>query len=349
MTTRAREILIVTGLLCWGIAGVSHRVELVEWILMLAPLALVPWSMRSLPATRFRSESSLRSLQLAVAFPAAICFGLAFLFVDPRASLALVLPWAGYTLIGAVEGAIRLFARRDLAWAERLSGLGQALMVVGSTATCLAILEIRPFGFPVGIILLTGVHFHYTAWLLPLLVLLLSRAQTSLAGRALATLLMGGIFLTIPLVAIGLIASPEIEIAGVVGLAVCCVSIAMLQFATALAAPGPGFSANATRRNVGRACLMCSAVSLLVAMALAVVYGWGEFRGLPVLGIDTMIRTHGVLNAFGFVGLGAVGWLLLGAAPESFRREDRTDLNRIRDDARTTGLSGAKRCSSASG
>jgi hypothetical protein len=43
-----------------------------------------------------------------------------------------------------------------------------------------------------------------------------------------------------------------------------------------------------------------AAVSLFCSMWLAIVYAVGEYREMPWIGIDGMLRSHGPLNAIGF-------------------------------------------------
>jgi hypothetical protein len=52
--------------------------------------------------------------------------------------------------------------------------------------------------------------------------------------------------------------------------------------------------------------LLISVSSLAAAMLLAAVYALGEFTANDWLSISTMVQTHGVLNAFGFVLCGLI-------------------------------------------
>jgi hypothetical protein len=58
---------------------------------------------------------------------------------------------------------------------------------------------------------------------------------------------------------------------------------------------------------VARACLIASSLSVLAGMALAVHWAAGPHLGWRVLDFDQMARTHGMLNGFGFAGLGLLG------------------------------------------
>lgn len=319
MKTTPQWILLITGLACWGIVGTSPRVDLAEWLLTLAPLVLVPLAIARLPAPRGSIERRLDGGLRLLQFPAALLFAAAFLVESPYISVGLAGPWVAYTVFSLSSGLFRTVRRRDLSWADRLTGLGQSLMIVGSVSACLAILGIRPFGFPLGIILLTGVHFHYAAFLLPAIASAVARGQHSLGGRRVATGLQAGILVAIPMVAIGILFQPLLEWTGVLLLAVGCVGVALLQFASAICTCRDWILLPYFQRVTGRILLGGSAISLIAAMGLAVAYAWGEFRGLPKIGIETMIRTHGLLNAFGFCGGSLLGWTLLSPAQTPVR------------------------------
>lgn len=313
MKTMPQWILLVTGLACWGIVGTSPRIDLPQWLLTLAPLVLVPLAVALLPEPRGSVERRLDRGVRLLQFPAALSFAAAFLVELPNVAVGLAGPWVIYTAIAVVAGLIRI-VRRDLSWADRLSGVGQGLMIVGSVSTCLALLGIRPFGFPLGIILLTGVHFHYAAFLLPVITAAVVRGQRSFGGRRLATGLQIGLLAAIPAIAIGILFLPLLEWTGVLVLAACCIGVASLQLAAAVRNHSPWSSLPCFRRVAGRVLLGTSSLSLIAAMGLAVAYAWGEYRGLPTIGIAAMIRTHGLLNAIGFCGGGLLGWMLLSPA-----------------------------------
>jgi hypothetical protein len=54
-------------------------------------------------------------------------------------------------------------------------------------------------------------------------------------------------------------------------------------------------------------------LSVVVAMALAIVYSLGQWAGTPAPSIEVMAWTHGLLNAVGFSFFGALGWHLQSA------------------------------------
>jgi hypothetical protein len=65
-----------------------------------------------------------------------------------------------------------------------------------------------------------------------------------------------------------------------------------------------------------RILLTLSSASCVLAMLLAVIYGSGAVTGVRVLQIPDMARTHGLLNAFGFVLCGLLAWSILNPKSE---------------------------------
>ena len=159
-----------------------------------------------------------------------------------------------------------------------------------------------PFGFPLGITMLTAVHFHFAGFLLPELAIRLHQEKPG----TLTKLLTLGILCGMPLVAAGMVWSRTIEFGGVLLVIVCTVSIAILQFTGSLSAARP-----AEKMMFGLAAFCATAAS-----GLAIVYGWSEYQGIVRLQIPQMVRWHGMLNAFGFAGvsLGARSLQLTHAA-----------------------------------
>lgn len=54
--------------------------------------------------------------------------------------------------------------------------------------------------------------------------------------------------------------------------------------------------------------LALSSITLFLTMALALGYSLGRFLDMPFLSIPAMVQWHGWFNAFGFAGLGLLGW-----------------------------------------
>jgi ABC-type Fe3+ transport system permease subunit len=103
-----------------------------------------------------------------------------------------------------------------------------------------------------------------------------------------------------PLLAVGITASPVIEIVAACLLATGCVLVALLQIRVAWRQGSP----------TALTLLSASSMSLLAGMGLALFYAASEFLAAAWIDIPTMIPLHGTANAFGFALLGLLGWSL---------------------------------------
>jgi protein-S-isoprenylcysteine O-methyltransferase Ste14 len=112
--------------------------------------------------------------------------------------------------------------------------------------------------------------------------------------------LLGAVLLGVPAVGVGISLSPTIEVVAAIVLAAAGIAVAILQTQTAFRAR----DSNATLL------LLISSVSIAAAMVLAGVYAVGEAREVNWLSIPQMVKSHGVLNAFGFAFCGLLGNVL---------------------------------------
>jgi hypothetical protein len=145
-------------------------------------------------------------------------------------------------------------------------------------------------GFPEPIVLLTAIHFHYTAFAAPIL--------ASLAGRTLGPVAGLGLVGGTPLLAAGFLFSPKLKAAAVGVLVLCVSGLALAQFA---ALP------RLTRRG-GRLLLGLSSISVIAGMILAAIYEHGFYTGRSWLSIPQMAWSHGILNGVGFSLGGLLAW-----------------------------------------
>jgi hypothetical protein len=241
---------------------------LVEALFLLAAFVCVPLAFRLLGLPRARR----------LAFPAAVLAALSFLV--PKGSLAATLaaPWL---LVDLVAAAAALRLRHPLATPAFL------FLPVGGGHLVAHRAGLPVLGFPDEIVLLTAVHFHYTAFITPLLALLASRGPwrpLALAGGA-------GVLLATPLTAVGFIFSPALKTASVALLAASTVAIALAQLR---ADPG---------RTLSRVLLGISSLSIVAG-----IYEIGAATRTVFLSIPFMTATHGVLNACGFSLCGLLAW-----------------------------------------
>lgn len=234
---------------------------------------------------------------------AALTALLAFLLpVGPYAAL-LTLPWLAFAGLMGCAG-LQHLRRGNLAIAyERCFVAGLVYLPIGAIWLAISRFGWRPLNFAGVIVLLTAVHFHYAGFALPLL--------TGLAGKWLGqhkltwryySWIAAGIIAGTPLLAAGITASPVIELAGVFILYVSVVGLAWLSGIVIAGQLGLRWSAWLLR---------ISAVSLVVALTFALLYGLGEYLGWPLVTLPRMVQVHGWTNAFGSILAGLLGWKMM--------------------------------------
>ncbi len=258
---------------------------LMELLFLLAIWGIVPLGLRFLPASApLRLAGRLQPLAAAFA---------TISFFVPKGPLAagLAVPWLGINGLVALGGLIHLKTIRTEGVPRILLLAAMFFPPVGGVHFVASRLGYALGGFPEPIVLLTAIHFHYTAFAAPILASLACRGGGLLA-RAAGLGLVGGT----PLLAAGFLFSPHLKAAAVGLLCLSVIGIGLAQ----LALGGSGLP---------RVLLVLSSLSVLAGMVLAAVYEHGFYTGRSWLSISQMAWSHGLLNGVGFSLGGLAGWI----------------------------------------
>lgn len=280
-------------------------------LLLLGPLVIVPLGLRVMakhageersagPVWTRQADGYLNAWQL----PAALALIAAFLLPVGWPAAAAAMPWLVFvTLLATLAIAEWLAAPTFSAGAIGFTA-ARILILIGGAWVMADRLAIRPLDFEPVIVLLTGIHFHYAGFALPIVAALVARARPS----RLHTSVVWMVILAVPAVAAGITASklgapPLLECLAAwwMALAGVGVAIGMCDVARRKAASHAGFSA-----------LWGIAATVLIAtMVLAAMYGTRAFAHLDWLSIPQMRAWHGTGNALGFAVCGLWGgWVL---------------------------------------
>lgn len=286
------------GALAWLATVLLTRPDLARAILLAAPLVIAPLALdllrwqyvAGLPKDLFR-------WMLALQLPTALILVIAFFLDRGNASAALAIPWCLWTWLAAATGASHIawwwqHTRRIPPASELGGNIALLLVAVGGTWTVIYLSGRPVMQFSDAIVQLTAVHFHYISLTLPVVIGHLARIYP---GRITSALLWMAVASTMSL-AVGITASPLIEIVAAWTLAAALCVVAVLQFRVALGTPAAFVP------------LACSAASLLGGAVLAAIYAWGELTANQKLPINLMVPTHGLAMAVGFCLLGLIGW-----------------------------------------
>jgi len=290
------------GLIAWVVGLIVLRPEWAPALLLLGALVAVPLGLASLDDMAellrgFGLHTVLPWIQLLSAgmLVASFAFG-----AGERAG-ALALPWLLFTAFVALLGFTRLLGGGYRSAAGITTSAGLIFITVGGGCTAASRWGARPMEFGEPMVLLTGVHFHYAGFALPILAGLAAQTLRNLRAR----LAVAGVVLGVPFVAVGITAGRSlhlVELSAAWFLAVACLLVVALQAELA---------ARAVSR-AGRVLFALSGLALLAGMALAAVYALGAFRESAWLEIPTMVLWHGTLNAVGFALPGLLAWHLVG-------------------------------------
>jgi hypothetical protein len=159
-------------------------------------------------------------------------------------------------------------------------------------------------GFPEPIILLTAVHFHYTAFAAPILAALTCRTGPwSGVAKAGGLGLVGGT----PLLAAGFLFLPRMKPVAVGILVISVIAAAAAQLAA--------MKKLDARRS--RVLLLVSSLAVIAGMVLAAVFEHGVATGRTWISIPEMAWSHGILNGVGFSLCGLLAYTYLHERPRN--------------------------------
>ena len=274
----SRHMVLLAGMVVWVAALILLPAPLAARILLLAPLVIVPRLLILLPPRPWIGRLAGWPVLLA-ALPLLIAFSL------PAGALAgaLALPWLAVALTGALAAIVHGVPRLpSILRPGQLPDLGVDV-ALGFWAAAAAFAVIDRVGLETGfspaIVLLTATHFHFAGLCLLALASLMAGSRTWLRASVI------GLIVGIPITAAGFVlASDAVSAVGalLVGFSGIGVAVAMLV------GPAPG-GARVLPRLAG--------VALLIGMPMGIAWSLAILSGGSFLDLDTMIRTHGALNA----------------------------------------------------
>ncbi|MDE0739043.1 MAG: YndJ family protein [Planctomycetota bacterium] len=293
-----------------AITACEGRLELIELLLLFGPLLAVPGGLSMVVGQRARGELRGEGLVVRLLLPAAFCVIVSRWLAPGIPAAVLASPWLLVTALVALLGLQRIIRRGFSPLEELTVDAGLLYLPVGGGWLLLSSAGLKPMGFDATIVLLTAVHFHFAGFSAALVAGLAGRvlkgggsAADNVRSFAFGAYRLAAaiVILGPPLVAVGIMASPVVEVISGIAL-----SIGMLTLAFVLVLIGL-----AGRRVLPTLLLCFAALSLTATMALSMTYAIGEYREEELVSIATMAATHGVVNVLGFTFCGGLGLILL--------------------------------------
>jgi hypothetical protein len=215
-----------------------------------------------------------------------------FLPAGPLAGIS-TLPWLACAFVGVAAGLLHgLAALASTRSAGRLPDLGIDVALgfwgVGAAFAFLERLGVDA-GFGTAIVMLTATHFHFAGFGLLAVATLLATWRRWLWAAAV------GLTVGIPLTALGFILrSNLVNAAGAAIVGISGIGVGLALLAARVTAPSDWL-------------FRIAGLSLLVAMPMGIAWAYSLLVGPSFVDLDTMIRTHGVLNALALL-LAVVGY-----------------------------------------
>jgi hypothetical protein len=290
------------GLLAWLIflfltTADSYETQLIHRVAVFGMLVIVPLGLSVVAADSFLYRTAV----LVQPF-AALLAAMSFLFEAGLLAALLSSAWLILTILVALLGITRIISRALYPLEELSMDAGLLYLPVAGIWLVIYRLGIQPFGYGETIILLTVVHFHFAGFAAPIIAGMSGRVLTTRAHpRWVYAFSVFAIVAAMPLVAAGITFMAVAGLIGTLLLAIGLVALAVLNVGWVMPAIGP-----AGKRSL----LLIGALSSCAAMVLAFLYAYSLVAQTLIVTIPGMAVTHGLLNAFGFVGCSLLAYTL---------------------------------------
>ncbi|WP_313431565.1 YndJ family protein [Siminovitchia terrae] len=225
-----------------------------------------------------------------------------------------------FTFFVAFYGLKRFFNRGFTNWAEISIDIGMMYLFLGGLWFFAYVAKIDT-GFSPLITWLTAIHFHYSAFLLPISLGFFGRLHDSKWYRLIAPIILAGPML----VAIGITAWPLLEFISVLLYIFAIFSLIVLAYRTCFA-------------STVQAVLIRISYSVLgITIIFSLLYATQNAFGHWFVSIDFMLRFHGLFNSILFGMLGVAGWML--APPETKQKVYNFPVSQMRGTLKGAGRS----------
>ncbi|WP_240793393.1 YndJ family protein [Psychrobacillus vulpis] len=192
-----------------------------------------------------------------------------------------------FTFVVALYGLGR-FIRRGFAHLEEFSiDVGMMYLFIGGVWFFASVAEINT-GFPPIITWLTGIHFHYSAFLLPIFVGFIGRLYKTTIYKVVCTIIL----ISPIVVAIGITFFHWLEVVSVLLYIIGIYGLIILTFKTPFT--------NTLQKYLIRISFGALGITIIFSLLYAV--------RISTVSIDFMLRFHGLFNCILFGLFGVIGW-----------------------------------------
>lgn len=300
--------LILCGMLLFSISLLFQHQEGYSYYLTAAQLIFVP--------SLIYLIVPLRSFEKAIITTGMVAVTVISLDVPFSVSVACAAVYLLYTFWVAWKGFERFLKRGFTNVPEILIDLGFMYLAIGGMWFFAYVSGIDT-GFSPMLTWLTGIHFHYSAFMLCVSVGLLGRLKRTRVYHICALIIGTG-----PItVALGITFSTVIEI---ISVSLYVLAIYVLTY----------YSFRISFPRGQAAFVRIPYITLCFTIAWSFLYAYGNFAGQAVVTIPTMLVVHGLLNCVLFGSFTVLGWAL--HVPESTHQSPHFTVSRIRGKLKET-------------
>ncbi|MBT2651027.1 YndJ family protein [Oceanobacillus sp. ISL-73] len=293
------------GLLFWLSSFLFMEVSIIERLLIFGIAVTVPLTFLLTEITdRYGNYFKTYSLAVKVYPIVAISAIMSFFFPLGFISGLWTVPWLIWVAIVFLYGVQKLMAR-GFHYIEEISiDIGLIYLLLGGVWLSIFRFGINVLDFGTVIISLTAIHFHFSSFVTPRFAGLLGRLYRQQRGFLSNPfkLMLIGIMISSFGIAIGITVSRIVEF----------IFVGMYAFSLW------GYTYylvfhlyKIVKNKMAYALLSISSLTLIMTMFFALMYGFGRMIGIDFVTIPQMVDYHGLANAFIFVFLGVIGWLIV--------------------------------------
>lgn len=266
-----------------------------EALLLFSILVVVPFSFMLIDKKK-RDHSLLPLTGWVCRFYPFAALGALFSLVTNEYLFSLL--WLGFTFLTALFGLLRFAERGARPLSELSIDSGLMYLSLGGLWFLTYTAHIKVMDFPIITNLLTAMHFHYSAFIIPILAGFLGRKQ--LRYKKLYSAVTIALILSPLTIAAGISFSRAIEFTSVLIYLAAIYAYCFLVFTASF------------RKKLARIFISISSAVLMITICFSLLYSWGRLQNAASISIQSMIFIHGAVNAFGVVLPALIGWLIEG-------------------------------------
>lgn len=266
-----------------------------EFFVLLAILFFLPTALHFFEKEGKKHKEERLIGFLMKAFPlAAFCATAAFIYHSAWFASG----WLLYTILLALFGFSRLLKRGIFPLHELMIDGAWMYLALGGLWFWLYTADIQVMTFSPIIVLLTVIHFHYSAFFIPLFYGFLGRQQAKETALYKAA---GWVILLSPvMIAVGISFSRLFD------------TFSVILYVVALYIYGILCMKTRFQSTLAKGLVVFSSLVLMGTIVLSLLYSAGMMMRVTYISIDQMIWFHGSINAFFVILPGLIGWLIEG-------------------------------------